>query len=277
MFDTRNLTDIPAFMGELIPDQYWSLTAVINYAYAKKYGYRFSFVHLDEDNLLPEYNVAWHRVFYFNQRLAELSQGSTGASCVWLVYVDTDAFFRGYDTSLPEFIGRMASTYHIQDDVGAIFAQEQVDPPMMPYTWHAINAGVYLVRSDEQSRHLFDTWKSAAQDDEELKKKWPAEQGVLTELYFPGKYYTKLGKQHAQLRNHGDIKEAVALVNMTEMNSPWGRFIEHIWSGPGYQKRDHDYTAMLARIDDAEPERFQHMLNEVREHIVNWTPTPSKA
>merc|ERR550537_1355082 len=169
----------------------------------------------------------------------------------------------------------MASTYRIQDDVGAIFAQEQVDPPMMPKTWHAINAGVYLVRSDAQSRYLFNTWQSAAGDDEQLKKKWPAEQGVLTELYFHGKYYTKLGKQHAQLRKHGDIQSAIALVNMTEMNSPWGRFIEHVWSGPGYEKRDTDYTAMLSRIGAAEPKRFQQLLDEVRSsaHSVAWAAT----
>jgi len=271
MFDTRKLTDIPSFMGSLVPDQYWSLTAVLNYAYAKQFGYLFTFVHLDEDNMLPKYNVAWHRVFYFAERLSKLQQVQR-EHCTWLLYLDTDAFVRGFNESLATFISTMASKYHIRNDVGAIFAQEQTYPPVMPYTWHAVNAGVYLVHSNEQSRHLFKVWQSAAGDDVQLQKAWPAEQGVLTELEFPGKYYTKLGKKHAQLRKHGQILDAVALVNMTEMNSPWGRFIEHVWSGPGSEKRGTDYTDMLARINAAKPEMFSQLLREVRDHVVTWAP-----
>merc|ERR1719316_1649822 len=188
MFDTRNLTDIPSFDGKLVPLQYWSLTAVLNYAYAKQFGYKFTFVHPDKHRLLSKFNIQWHRVFYFAERLRKVQQRQQG-QCTWLLYLDTDAFVRDFETSLPRFLSRIASKYHIKDDVGAIFAQEQAHPPSMPYSWHAVNDGVYLVHANGQSRRFFDVWQSAASDDSELEKKWPAEQGVLTELYFPGKYY----------------------------------------------------------------------------------------
>lgn len=276
MFDTRNLTSIPSYNGKLVPLQYYSLTAVINYAYAKQFGYKFTFVHPDKHKLLANYNVQWHRVFYFAERLRKLKESQT-QKCMWFLYLDTDAFVRDFETPLHTFIHRMASKYHMGEDVGAIFAQEQADPPYMPYSWHAVNDGVYLVRANAQSRHFFDVWQSAAGDDEDLAKAWPAEQGVLTELYFPGKYYTRVNKHggggsHARLRKHGDISSAVALVNMTEMNSPWGRFVEHIWSGPGWKKRDTDYIDMLTRINASEPKRFTGLLQEARAHVVAWMP-----
>lgn len=277
MFDSRNLTDERSVFGMLVPQQYQSLTAVLNYAYAKQFGYNFTFVQPDVNRLRPKYSLVWHRVFYFAERLSKIRQ--TGNQCTWLVYIDTDAFVREFRTPLHEFLSRMASKYHISDDVGAIFAQEQTDPPMMPWTWHAINGGVYMVQVNERSRHLFDVWQNASKDDEELKHEWPAEQGVLTELYFPGKYHTRQGpfngvdKGHAHLRKHDSISNDIALVNMTEMNSPWGRFIEHDWSGPGWQKRERSFTDMLARINASEPERFEQLLNEARGHRVEWVPT----
>jgi len=279
MFDTRELTDVEQFMGKLVYEgEYWSVTPVINYLYAKQFGYNFTFVHLDKDKMLPKYNVAWHRVFYFAERLEELKQQKKenvggASSCTWLLYLDTDAFVRGFSTSLASFVSDMASKYRMNDDVGAIFAQEQVKLPEMPTTWHAVNAGVYLVNANsESSHHLFDTWQNASEDDVELEQSWPAEQGVLTELVLHGKYYTKVNKRHAQLRNHDEISGPVAVVNMTEMNSPWGRFVEHVWSGPGAERRNTEYMDMLARINASKPDYFAQMLAEVRDHIVDWTP-----
>lgn len=283
MFDTRDLVDVPVFDGKLMPDlhHYQSLTAVINYAYAHKFGYKFNFVSMDKANMNPNFSIPWHRVFYFADRLNTLKEQ---AGCTWLMYVDTDAFMHDFTTSLDSFISSLSSKYNIDKDVGAIFAQEQTTP-LMTQTYHEVNAGVYLVQSNEQSRRLFDTWSAAASDDIDLEKAWPAEQGVLTELLFPGKYMTRMGEllpdgQHkaasARLGQHDDVASSVAVVNMTEMNSPWGWFVEHIWSGPGSEKRGTDYTDMLDRIDATDPHMFSYLLHSARKHMSSWYPPPTR-
>mmetsp|Transcript_68152 Transcript_68152/g.106534 ORF Transcript_68152/g.106534 Transcript_68152/m.106534 type:complete len:286 (+) Transcript_68152:3-860(+) len=281
MFDTRNLTDVPSFEDKLIPDQYQSLTAVINYAYSKHHGYDFNFVHIDKGDLMPHFSIPWHRVFYFSEKIKKMEHDD---ACKWFLYVDTDAFVRGFTTPLDEFIGEMSSKYDINEDVGAIFAQEQLHLPEMTWTLHAVNAGVYLVHANQKSQRLFNTWVAAASDDLELETTWPAEQGVLTELVFPGKFVTRLGAKlpdgrhagaHARLSHHEDISHDLALVNMTEMNSPWGWFVEHVWSGPGWEKRGTDYMEMLESIDAARPDRFASLLSEVRNHISTWVPHAS--
>lgn len=268
MLDTRTLADEPSFMGMLVPDQYVSLTAVLNYAYAKRFGYNFSFVHVKK--LRQNFSSPWHRVFYFNDLLVNESNDQR---CKWYLHVDTDAFVRPPWKPMPAVISDLGARYHIGDDVGAIFAQEQIHPPMMPWTLHAVNAGVYLFQRNARSRHLFAEWVAAASDDPLLKATWPAEQGVLTELRFPGRYHTGLKLKHARLRRHDNVAADIALVNMTEMNSPWGRFVEHIWSGPGSNLRAHGFMDALQAIGDAEASKFRTLLVEARRHMVSWTPT----
>mmetsp|Transcript_113927 Transcript_113927/g.362276 ORF Transcript_113927/g.362276 Transcript_113927/m.362276 type:complete len:180 (+) Transcript_113927:36-575(+) len=170
MFDTRPLSDEPSFMGDLMPDQYVSLSAVLNFHYAKKHGYTFSFVHMDEATMRQNFSVPWHRVFYFADRLTKDTQvyiREASDQCKWYLYLDTDAFVRDASTSLPAFIGDLAARYPIPEDVGAIFAQEQTHSPEMTFTFHAVSAGVYLVRANAHSR-----------------------------------YYTRLTKKHARLKKH---------------------------------------------------------------------------
>merc|ERR1719487_149706 len=233
---------------------------------------------MDKADMNPKFGAPWHRVFYFADRLGTLKDQE---QCKWFLYLDSDAFMHDFTTSLETFISSMASKYNIPKSVGAIFAQEQAHPPSMPTTYHGINAGVYLVQSNAQSRSLFDTWAAAANDDVDLAQTWPAEQGVLTELVFPGKYVTRMGKllhdkthesASARLGQHDDVAGDIALVNMTEMNSPWGWFVEHIWSGPGSEKRGTDYTAMLESIYATDPDHFAHLLGRVREHTSTWYP-----
>lgn len=283
MFDTRELEDVPHFGGKLYPaDKYPSLTAVINYKYAKKFGYDFTFAHMDKADRDPKFSIPWHRVFYFADRLKERSDED---ACKWFLYLDTDAFLHDFDTPLESFIARMASRYNINRGVGAIFSQEQEHPPEMTMTLHGVNAGVYLIHSNANSRRLFDTWSASASDDPDLEKAWPAEQGVLTEMVFPGKYVTRLGplrpdgqfheSASARLKQHGDIDVAstLALVNMTEMNSPWGWFVEHIWSGPGSEKRGTDFMGMLGSIYATDPDHFDELLSAVRTHVSTWSPS----
>jgi len=268
MFDTRDLTDEPVLDGELAPDHYWSLTAVLNYAYAKRHGYRFRWVHLDKQSRLTNYSVVWHRVFYFKEQLAALHGP---ASCSWLLHLDTDSFVREFQTDLPAFVEKMAHAYGIRDDVGVIFSQEQSVPGHFHSHKRWINAGIYLIQVNAQAQLFFDKWQSAAADVPAIQHRWPAEHGVLTEMAFPGQYITAPG--HARLRDRGRINDLIALVNMTEMNSPWGRFIEHAWSGIGREHRKTDFLDALKKIDAADPDVFHRLLAEVRQqHVVAWSP-----
>lgn len=276
MFDTREPEKVPAWLGVLMPqpNHYVSLTTVLNYAYAKKYGYDFRYVHLDASHLRTNFSAPWHRVFYFQERLRNETDDS---SCRWYLHVDSDAFVRPPWRSLPEFLTDVAKRYSINSDTGAIFAQEQQLPPDMPHTLHAVNAGVYLVHPNARSRHLFQVWASAATDDPLLQAQWPAEQGVLTELRFPGRYYTGLKLHHARLHKHEDIATDLSLVNMTEMNSPWGRFVEHLWSGPGSDLRHRGFLDALKDVQAEDGPTFHRLLAEARRRIVPWAPSQPSA
>lgn len=210
-----------------------AVAVAINARYASKLGYEFRFVHvaLNSSALWPGFAPEWHKLFYLAERVEEAAQAEPEAySCRWLLYLDSDAWVHGY-FSLAEMIVDLAARYRIREDVGLVVAMEQpkvgVHEPPDDLYW--LNTGVLLVQVNENSRVFFRKWVSAAYTaDRRFRHTFPREQGVLVELVVQEVLARQSRLLHAPT-------EAVAIVNMTEFNSPHGRYVRHFW-GRGSQR-----------------------------------------
>jgi len=284
MIDNRTLP------SEANPETFWGMTAVINHEYAKKFGYKFTLVHPDYiKGKEPDYDVNWLKPLYFAQRLQELKESTR---CKWFLFLDSDAFVREFDVPLEKFIPDLLAKYNIPKNVAAVFAKEKAIPGvsseghLSPPIFNWLNPGVFLVQANAQSQFFFNAWLEGGQHSKpfdashpalrflrkespfffghfpglrDLRKQWPAEMGVLTQLY----------------ENNQDIKSMLGTVDMLEMNSPSGKFVEHAWGGWGSEKKKTDFSDMLARIGTfAEPGKFSKWLGQVEKCTVSWTPTP---
>lgn len=180
-----------------------------------------------------------------------------------------------FATPLPQFISGLALRYGITKEVGAIFAAEQpINGVFHGPHWlderdcWSVNSGVYLVRVSKQAEALFAAWRDDAL---EVPAWWrrtdgchPQDQQTLTRLIV----------RAFQKGNAKDLSpgSSAAVVNMTEMNSPWGRFAKHMWSGPGVDLQQEEYTAALRRARVADPAVFTRLLDAARRSIQHWPP-----
>lgn len=245
-----------------------------------RFGYTFRYVQLNRSlfrrSQMCEYHPTWGKVFYIRERLRQLHE--QGDRCTWLLFVDSDAFVRETDLPIPNFLLSLASRYNIQSSVGAIFAQNRdIHRPVQVYVgpiagfkahvqW--VNAGVFFVQSNARSRRLFDTWQFLGERSENpLHRSWPGETGVITELVRPGLY------PYARTAEWGvaNLTKEVALVDMVEMDSPWGRFVAHIW-GFHWYRREIDYWDHLIRIRADETHYLAYLLRKVLRTRTYWGP-----
>jgi len=273
-------------------DAYWAMTAVINLEYAKKFEYSFRWIEPTIDKSALSFNVNWLKLLYLKHRLAELS---TSSACSWVLYLDTDAIVRESDLPLSDFLGDLSARYPSIKNTSAIFAQEDSIPAAFASgdaslfsflentrprrkgfisPWHHVNAGVFFLKAGAQSEALVDAWLESGRHDQRARNRWPAEQGTLTELLFPGRYNTTLPPCpcHAEVAPHASLQGSFAVVNFTEMNGPWGRFVKHDWSGPGGERRVSDFEEELMRIGVADAGSFAASLREVGTCSLRWTP-----
>eukprot|EP00928_Gymnodinium_smaydae_P063719 TRINITY_DN47214_c0_g1_i1.p1 TRINITY_DN47214_c0_g1~~TRINITY_DN47214_c0_g1_i1.p1 ORF type:complete len:292 (-),score=39.39 TRINITY_DN47214_c0_g1_i1:103-978(-) len=257
-------------VGELKSNDHRSMTAVLNQAYASHWGYSFNIVHWNWSRVrrsrYRRFHPAWGKVFFLHNRLRELeaasANGAEGASaCTWLLYLDSDAYVREFDVPLPIFLQGLAERYaslgsllrlqpasdgvgagsahavagsaQMQLAPGAIFTRERsvahaVDGNFRPRrAW--INSGVFLLRAGKKAAMLIDDWLALGDAaDDKLRHAWPWDQVALTELLRPGAFPWTRWSLNASSHN---LSGVAALVDMVEMNSPWGRFVQHLWAG----------------------------------------------
>lgn len=275
---------------------YWVMAAVLNRAYASRFGYAFRLVRPRFDiptgtTDAPSY-PGWHKVMYLAERLLESEQPWQGSGtgkqeqCRWLLYLDGDAFVREHDLPLPAFLSGLATRYPSSPATSVIFAAEQpvvgwnitAGPvpggvnPAAPF----LNTGVFLVRAGAGSSaaHLFRSWLAAAAGvvHRRLWTSWPGEQGVLSELVRPGTY----SQARSNAPRSSRLRNAVLVINQTEMNSPWGRFVQHSWGREATEAllRTQALTDALLRIGVAEPKRFRQLVREAQDLAESWLVWP---
>eukprot|EP00403_Amphidinium_massartii_P048147 CAMPEP_0178460068 /NCGR_PEP_ID=MMETSP0689_2-20121128/48481_1 /TAXON_ID=160604 /ORGANISM="Amphidinium massartii, Strain CS-259" /LENGTH=402 /DNA_ID=CAMNT_0020086617 /DNA_START=1 /DNA_END=1209 /DNA_ORIENTATION=+ len=280
---------------------YWMSSAILNYKYAKRNGYGFRAAKV----VSPVWNVTipWHKIWYMRRRVQELLPQHQ-QRCGWLLYLDSDAFIREADLALPDFLARLGRVYGLRKDAAMVFAQEQVVPPIFTEltggkAW--LNGGVLLMQISQSAVEMAESIIRAGRAlDEEYKRHhlqfrvfetWPAEQGVLTQLWNSSlgaasmSYAGMNASAWRALRHRVGFKaEQVGVTGMLEMNSPWGRFIEHQWSGVGEQRwaslRDASMRAGLTREDHQEMSRLKtqfwhdcHAWNATKDILLETPPS----
>lgn len=266
---------------------YWVMAAALNYQYASRFGYRFRFIqpfsqgHEHERGELVGVYPGWDKVMYFAELLQEQPIPS---KCSWLLYLDSDAFVRETDVCIPAFLDDLARRYRFKpQEKAVIFAQEQPmeylnmstapmpsgAQPAAPF----LNTGVFLVRADlAEARQLFHAWLASASqvDRRRLWTTWPGEQGIVSELLRPGSYVE--ARSTAAVPRLEELRAAVGVVNMTEMNSPWGRFVQHSWGSEATDAllRRQALVDALLRLGAAAPDIFRRLVRQVQRHTVRW-------
>lgn len=240
------------------PKSYWGLNAVINYAYAEKFGYKFHIVRPNLNGTHIDYDVEWMRPLYILDHFRERKE-NTG--CTWLLYLDSDAFVREFDLPLDVYMRGLASTYNISEDVGGVVARERPISFVPDGLGTYLNPGVLFVQANAQGQFLLRKWIEAGRlpENNYWKTHFPREMGVLTNIW----------------DNNPEIKSVLATVDMLEINSPWGRFVQHTWSGPSGDKMIMtEPSEMLLKIDARETYKFDRLMAQVVSHAVSWTPGP---
>lgn len=269
MFDTRSITgheqaDIP----------YWSFAAALNNNYAEKFGYGFRFLHAPDAERGDWFQPQWEKVSAIKHRLDELGRSAAPGSCTWLLYLDTDAYVRMHDTPLHTFLSALAARRQLPDKVSMILAQEEPIPGWFdpPEAW--INTGVMMIEAGNRSQGLVDAWVAARRDlvDPFILHKFPYDQGVFTEFMWPGTEHARGRTRHPLPFDAG----LVGLVPMREMNSPWGDFVQHIWGGPGSEKRKTDYLEEFVRLGGQRLPftMMNDMLWQANLGVEIWEPPP---
>lgn len=225
--------------------------AVINYAWAASFGYRFKYVHVGIRE--PTILSYWYKVLYLDEYLGRLHVNSK-SSPKWLLFLDSDSFVAA-DMSFPSFLKRLASLYTICDDVAMLVTRSERRSP----GW--VNSGVLLVQVNSNSRWLFRQWLENGLGAKHLLLNWPGEQGVLIDMLSPGQNPEFQIPQPApgpaqQLSQR--VRRVVTIIDTLEMNSPRGFFVRHMYN------REYSTVPM--------PAHYRYLLRRVRANTVNWTP-----
>jgi len=221
---------------------YWAMNAVINKAYADKWGYAFTLAvpQKQTPRMSKKPANSWYRVPFLHQRLADAQ--ARKEKCGWIVYMDSTSFIRNHDVPLSRFLDGLFKDQPMHPRTGGIFQ------------WDAKNNGLvsdssFLLQVNGHGEDLVNAWRQSGEADEAMRFE-AAEQGTLTELLFPGKVATRSGQAlklfqmaHAKtvtggksLRGHFEVLPAEADAHGDQC---WGDFIQDTSSlPPGLKRRN---------------------------------------
>lgn len=260
--------DIGGFLKN--PANFRTVGALTNQAYAERYGHKYLKVEPPEE--IGNYADGWNKFFHAQQRLNEL-KGTSG--CTWLLYMDFDAFFHQPDVSIVNFMTSMVHKYQIKKDQSFIVAK-QFDGP-------GVNTGIFMVRADDNGRLVMDTsirlFNDLPKTGESVRNRWPMEQGGLNSILLSqderkGEDAEDLASEeyvnHLPRADIDRVRRTTVKLELEEMNSHIGRFIEHVWGG---SREDRSLDNLDHRVDPGKaafaqhmevPEHFDHLMNQLK-------------
>lgn len=211
---------------------FWSMNAMINKAYADKWGYRFTLAK-PEAMLSSHVAESWYRVPWLQERLR-----SKNAACGWMLYMDSTAFVQNHQVSLSRYLDDLFKDQPMNLRTGGIFQ------------WDARRSGmvsdkIFFIQANGHGEELMNAWRSSSSEDEAMSFE-AAEQGTLTELLFPGKVATRSAKamklfqvSHAKIHVGSEQLrgEATVLFSAGTEGQCWGDFIQDTSLAPEAVKK----------------------------------------
>lgn len=211
---------------------FWSMNAMINKAYADKWGYRFTLAK-PEAMLSSHVAESWYRVPWLQERLR-----SKNAACGWMLYMDSTAFVQNHQVSLSRYLDDLFKDQPMNLRTGGIFQ------------WDARRSGmvsdkIFFIQANGHGEELMNAWRSSSSEDEAMSFE-AAEQGTLTELLFPGKVATRSAKamklfqvSHAKIHVGSEQLrgKATVLFSAGTEGQCWGDFIQDTSLAPEAVKK----------------------------------------
>ncbi|CAE7484953.1 unnamed protein product, partial [Symbiodinium pilosum] len=208
---------------------FWAMNAVINKAYADRWGYAFTLATPEAHSqraLTKRPASSWYRVPFLHERMQ--AANSRNEKCGWIVFMDSTAYFRDHDVPLTKYLDQLFKDQPLHPRTGGIFQ------------WDAKNNGlvsdrIFLLQVNGHGEDLVNAWRQSGESDEAMRFEG-AEQGTLTELLFPGKVATRSGQAlklmqvaHAKAvgseRLHGHVTVLSAEAD-AKGDQCWGSFIQ---------------------------------------------------
>ena len=160
------------------------------------------------------------------------------------------------DKHFYEWLGELGEKYGISTDIALILAREKTVRDHVAEVNNWLNGGVLIVKVSNDAVQLLEAvirgglaykkkgeeaHRTAETNEASIKEfdvfsEWPAEQGILTNLWnessqgYQMTNWNTTADDWLNLRSEAGFKtNNIAVVDILEMNGPWGRFIKHEW------------------------------------------------
>ena len=145
---------------------YFSWSEWINRRYGERHGYDYVVRHEEPRS---DRHICWHKVPVILDELL---------NCDYLLFLDADAIFYSHELTIEnELIPLMQGKMILMaQDVGSETERWNPGKP---------NAGVMLMKTNDQVRTFFDAWNQSSEMDSSTRWNWPPEQLALWNSVMP--------------------------------------------------------------------------------------------
>lgn len=232
----------------------WAKTVAVNLLYAERHNHSFTLFRVSRGPILTDLGegaqrVAWCKVQALRRVIASVEAEGRDASCTWLLYLDSDALVNDHTQAVSTFVRAQLLEPRQRERTHFMVAREEAYGKQFKRP-HMLNSGVLFVRASPWSTQMLDAWARARTHEctvEPVPPIW--EQGCLERLLNDPTW-----KQHLK------FDERVYLSPMLAFNSPWGRFVRHLWGGPGHEMKASVPRSVLAHLGFHTPEALAQIL-----------------
>jgi len=210
----------------LRPSAYWTKAIALNALFATRQNHSFVLVRPPEGDTK---SALWCKV---PAMLAELRRIGTNG-CSWVAFFDSDAYVREQSLGLDAMLAR----HGVDEQTHFVIAREESRPSINFSTTFLLNTGVVFVRASERGASLLQEWAGMRRSCTGRQFHRQPEQKCLERML--------LNAESARRHAAGDGASGVMLAPMGLFNSPWGRYVRHVWGGPGSEMRPTIYDDEL--------------------------------
>lgn len=211
----------------LAASSYWTKTIALNALFAQRQNHSFVLVRPPAGDTK---NALWCKV---PAMLAELRRVGT-SECRWLAFFDSDSYVREQSLGLDE----MLASHGVDERTHFVLAREEPRPSLNFSTSFLLNTGVVFVRASARGAALLKEWADMRRTCKGSLFHRQPEQKCLERMLI--NHVAAEGGGRGAAKEHG-----VMLAPMGLFNSPWGRYVRHVWGGPGSELRSTIYDDEL--------------------------------